>query len=92
MRVGETAKFLVSVNWISPVGKGDFDPRAKIEGPTSEQKIKFVETTTTQDLAANKLSFTGEIVAPNEPGQWRIVFDFAPFDGDYSAVLTTFTH
>ena len=91
VQVGDEAKLLVSIQWGTPITRGEFIPRATLKGPSSDMEFRFVETTTADDLAANKLTFAGEADAPQEPGQWRIIFDFGLFDGDYTTVLTTFS-
>lgn len=89
--VGDKAKLFVSIQWGAPIKRGEFSPHATLKGPRSDMEFRFVETTAADDLAANKLTFAGEADAPGEPGQWRIIFDFGLFDGDYTTVLTTFS-
>jgi pimeloyl-ACP methyl ester carboxylesterase len=88
--VGQRTFLRFDVNWGQATSRGEIVPHAFLLGPEGKIEIPLVEVTTDADLASNTLTFRGAVNAPMQEGSWPVVLDFLEFDGEYSAVLTSF--
>jgi pimeloyl-ACP methyl ester carboxylesterase len=89
--IGGQTYLRMKVRWETAGTKGEYIPRAVIEGPVQDLNIPFTEDTTNDDLQDRSLSFAGIVSAPLKPGLWRIQFDFGELDSDYSTLLTVYS-
>ena len=83
---GGKASVSLNIDWGQPASPGIVAPRAFLEGPNGRVEVSLTETT---EDGSKTSRFVGVVDGPQESGNWPIILNFPPIDGELGAVLTT---
>jgi pimeloyl-ACP methyl ester carboxylesterase len=83
-----TTNLLVTIDFNEDVKPGDFIPTAQLVGQSGPVRLTVVETTTPEQQAARRLTFSAGVSAPPVEGAWRVDVLF-PGQSRHSAYFTT---